>query len=308
MIFAMIFRGIFRKFPENINKTLIAARPLSARDSCNVLCLFGFGVVDKKMLYTICKYTKKVIFVRIIMNRKRILIVMAAGSGVRMGATVPKQFLDLGGVPILRRTIEAFISVVPDIKVVTVLPGDHIAFWKDYCLVSDFNCPQTLVPGGFTRFHSVRNALKKVPDGAVVAIHDGVRPLLSPKLIGNMFERMDSGGVRALIPVIPSVDTLKVIDRVKDADGNEILVSPEGENVDRSRIFGAQTPQMFLSEDIKSAYSQAFDTAFTDDASVARKKGIPLSFCAGERYNFKLTSPEDLALARLIISSSSRTR
>ena len=123
-----------------------------------------------------------------------------------------------------------------------------------------------------------------------------------------MFERMDSGGVRALIPVIPSVDTLKVIDRVKDADGNEILVSPgRGENVDRSRIFGAQTPQMFLSEDIKSAYSQAFDTAFTDDASVARK-GIPLSFCAGERYNFKLTSPEDLALARLIISSSSRTR
>lgn len=209
------------------------------------------------------------------MNRKRILIVMAAGSGVRMGATVPKQFLDLGGVPILRRTIEAFISVVPDIKVVTVLPGDYIAFWKDYCLVSDFNCPQTLVPGGFTRFHSVRNALKKVPDGAVVAIHDGVRPLLSPKLIGNMFERMDSGGVRALVPVIPSVDTLKVIDRVKDADGNEILVSPEGENVDRSRIFGAQTPQMFLSEDIKSAYSQAFDTAFTDDASVARKKEYP---------------------------------
>ena len=150
--------------------------------------------------------------------------------------------------------------------------------------------------------------MKKVPDGAVVAIHDGVRPLLSPKLIGNMFERMDSGGVRALIPVIPSVDTLKVIDRVKDADGNEILVSPEGENVDRSRIFGAQTPQMFLSEDIKSAYSQAFATAFTDDASVARKKAIPLSCCAGERYNFKLTSPEDLALARLIISSSSRTR
>ena len=231
---------------------------------------------------------------------------MAAGSGVRMGATVPKQFLDLGGVPILRRTIEAFVSAVPDIKVVTVLPEDHIPFWKEYCLSSGFNCPQTLVSGGFTRFHSVRNALKKVPDGAIVAIHDGVRPLLSAELIRNMFARMDSGGVRALIPVIPSVDTLKVIDRVKD--GNEVMVSPEGEVVDRSRIFGAQTPQMFLSEDIKSAYSQAFDTAFTDDASVARKKGIPLSFCDGERYNFKLTSPEDLSLARLIISSSSRTR
>ena len=161
------------------------------------------------------------------MNRNKILIVMAAGSGVRMGATVPKQFLDLGGVPILRRTIEAFVSAVPDIKVVTVLPEDHIPFWKEYCLSSGFNCPQTLVSGGFTRFHSVRNALKKVPDGAIVAIHDGVRPLLSAELIRNMFARMDSGGVRALIPVIPSVDTLKVIDRVKDQDGNEVMVSPE---------------------------------------------------------------------------------
>lgn len=242
------------------------------------------------------------------MSRKKILIVMAAGSGARMGASVPKQFLDLGGVPILRRTIEAFISAVPGIKVVTVLPEDHIPFWKDYCLSSDFGCPQTLVPGGFTRFHSVRNALRKVPEGAVVAIHDGVRPLVSLDLIRNMCERMDSGSVRALIPVVPSVDTLKVIDRVKDSDGNEVLVSPEGEDVDRSRIFGAQTPQMFLSEDIKAAYAQPFDTAFTDDASVARAKGIPLSFCFGERYNFKLTSPEDLSLARLIISSSCQSR
>lgn len=242
------------------------------------------------------------------MSRNKILIVMAAGSGVRMGASVPKQFLDLGGVPILRRTIEAFLSAVPDIKVVTVLPEDHLSFWKEYCLSSNFNCPQTLIPGGFTRFHSVRNALKKVPDGTVVAIHDGVRPLLSAGLIRNMFARMDSGDIRSLIPVIPSVDTLKVIDRVKDTDGNETLVSPEGEEVDRSRIFGAQTPQMFLSEDIKSAYSQAFDTAFTDDASVARKKGIPLSFCLGERYNFKITSPEDLSLARLIISSCPQKR
>lgn len=242
------------------------------------------------------------------MSRKKYLIVMAAGSGVRMGTSVPKQFLDLGGVPILRRTIEAFTSAVPEIKVVTVLPEDHIPFWKDYCLSSGFGCPQTLVSGGFTRFHSVRNAVRKVPDGAIVAIHDGVRPLISSSMIRNMFERMDSGSVRALIPVIPSVDTLKVIDRVKDSEGNEVLVSAEGENVDRSRIFGAQTPQMFLSEDIKSAYSQPFDTAFTDDASVARKKGIPLSFCAGERYNFKLTTPEDLSLARLIISSSSPAR
>lgn len=238
------------------------------------------------------------------MSRKKILIVMAAGSGVRMGSGVPKQFLDLGGVPILRRTIETFISAEPGVKVVTVLPEAHLSFWKEYCLSSGFNCPQSLVVGGFTRFHSVRNALARVPDGAVVAIHDGVRPLLSARLVSTMFDRMSGGGVRALIPVVPSVDTLKVIDRVKGRDGVETMVSPEGEEVDRSRIFAAQTPQMFLSEDIKSAYSQAFDTAFTDDASVARKKGIPLTFCYGEKYNFKLTSPEDLSLARMIISSS----
>ena len=233
---------------------------------------------------------------------------MAAGSGVRMGASVPKQFLDLGGVPILRRTIETFVKAVPDIKVIIVLPKDHISFWKEYCVSSDFTCPQTLVMGGFTRFHSVRNALEKVPEGTIVAIHDGVRPLVSTKMIQDMFARMESGEARSLIPVVPSVDTLKVLDKVKDEEGTVSLVSAEGESVDRSRIFGAQTPQMFLSEDIKEAYSQPFDTAFTDDASVAMKKRIPLSFCEGERYNFKLTSPEDLDLARLIISSSSRNR
>ena len=240
------------------------------------------------------------------MGRKKILIVMAAGNGVRMGASVPKQFLDLCGEPILRRTIEKFVQAVPDIKVVTVLPKEHLQFWKEYCVSSGFSYPQALVSGGFTRFHSVRNALAKVPAGAIVAIHDGVRPMLSAELIRNMFARMEAEGLRSLIPVIPSVDTLKVLDKVRTEGGPDVLVPVVGETADRSRIFGAQTPQMFVSEDIKEAYSQAFDTAFTDDASVAAKKGIPLSFCEGERWNFKLTSPEDLALARLIISSSCR--
>ena len=240
------------------------------------------------------------------MNRdSKILIVMAAGSGTRMGASLPKQFLDLGGKPILRRTIETFVAAVPDLKVVTVLPKEHLAYWKEYCLANDFTCPQLLVAGGITRFHSVRNALGRIPDGAIVAIHDGVRPLVSSGLVRNMFSRMAEGSIRALIPVVPSVDTLKVLDRVEDPLGGTRLVD-SGEDVDRARIFGAQTPQMFMSEDIRAAYSQAFDTSFTDDASVARKKGIPLSFCEGERYNFKLTSPEDLALARMLISSLAR--
>ena len=113
-----------------------------------------------------------------------------------------------------------------------------------------------------------------------------------------MFSKMERGKIHALIPVVPSVDTLKVLDRTVSGE-----LTDSGEGIDRSRVFGAQTPQLFLSGDIKAAYSQAFDTSFTDDASVASKKGIPLSFCDGERYNFKLTSPEDLALARMIISS-----
>ena len=172
-----------------------------------------------------------------------------------------------------------------------------MAWWRRYCRDRNFNCPQRLVPGGFTRFHSVKNALEYVPDGAVVAVHDAVRPLLSVDLIRTMFERMDT--VRALIPVVPSVDTLAVLD--KDSDGT---LRDSGENVDRSRIYGAQTPQIFLSEDLKIAYNQGFDLSFTDDASVVRRYGVPLSYIAGERNNIKLTTPEDLSLAEAILQVS----
>ena len=231
------------------------------------------------------------------MERKKYLVVTAGGSGVRMGSALPKQFLELGGRAVLQRTIERFLEACPDIKVITVLPEAHMGWWRLYCRDRNFLCPQRLVPGGFTRFHSVKNALAFVPDGAVVAVHDAVRPLLTSALIRLMFERMDTA--RALIPVVPSVDTLAVLD--KDPDGT---LRDSGEEVDRSRIFGAQTPQMFRSEDLKAAYGQGFDPAFTDDASVARRYGVPLSYVAGERNNIKLTTPEDLALAEAILQIS----
>ena len=231
------------------------------------------------------------------MERKKYLVVTAGGSGTRMGSELPKQFLDLGGRAVLQMTLERFMDACPDIKVITVLPEAHIAWWRRYCRDRNFNCPQRLVPGGFTRFHSVKNALDFVPDGVVVAVHDAVRPLLSTALIRTMFGRMET--VRALIPVVPSVDTLTVLD--KDPDGT---LRDSGEEVDRSRIYGAQTPQMFRSEDLKAAYGQGFDLSFTDDASVARKYGIPLSYIAGERNNIKLTTPEDLSLAEAILRIS----
>jgi 2-C-methyl-D-erythritol 4-phosphate cytidylyltransferase len=231
------------------------------------------------------------------MQRKKYLIVTAGGSGSRMGASVPKQFLLLQGRAILQMTIERFCEACPDIQVVTVLPEAHLAGWRRYCRERNFNCPQRLVQGGFTRFHSVKNALAFIPDGALVAVHDGVRPLVSADLIRTMFERMETA--RALIPVIPCVDTLKVLEKGPDGELRTV-----DEEVDRSRIFGAQTPQIFRSEDLKAAYGQGFDTAFTDDASVARRYGIPLSYIAGERNNIKLTTPEDLALAEAILHLS----
>ena len=232
------------------------------------------------------------------MERKKYLVVMAAGHGVRMGSALPKQFIELGGKPILQRTIECFVRAVPDVKVVTVLPKEYMQGWKDLCTRNNFYYPQILIEGGITRFHSVRNALKKVPDGAVVAIQDGVRPLLTPEFAARMFERMDS--CRALIPVLPSTDTLKALRRVRDAAGEETLETIPDVVLDRETVFRAQTPQMFLSEELKAAYGQAYDTAFTDDASVASAYGIPLTFCEGERFNIKLTTPEDLELAKAI--------
>ena len=228
------------------------------------------------------------------MEKKFYLIATAGGHGSRMGGPVPKQFLTLDGKAILHLTLEKFIRAIPGIKIITVLPEECMSQWREYCIVNNFHYPQTLVSGGITRFHSVRAALAKVPDGAVVAIQDGVRPLISEALIVKMFQSMEE--VRALIPVMPATDTLKVLE--KDSEG---VLHETSETLDRTKVFGAQTPQIFLSGEIKKAYSQAYDTAFTDDASVAAAYGIPLSFIEGEKTNLKITTPEDLLLAEAIL-------
>ncbi len=220
---------------------------------------------------------------------------MAAGSGTRMGARMPKQFLELGGRAVLQRTMEVFREACPDISIVTVLPKEHMDYWKNYCLEHNFICPQILVSGGITRFHSVRNALERIPAGAVVAVHDGVRPLVTPKLVRDMFNKAET--VPALIPVTPCVETIKVLE-MKNGE----LSSIPGATADRSVLYGAQTPQIFHSEIIKDAYSMAYDTSFTDDASVVAKYGKSLSYIIGERLNIKITTVEDLELAEAVLS------
>lgn len=229
------------------------------------------------------------------MHRKKFVVIMAAGSGSRMGSSRPKQFLELGDKMILQRTMEIFLEACPDISVVAVLPEDYICFWREHCLEQNFICPQVIVPGGITRFHSVRNALGKVPDGALVAVHDGVRPLVTPALVRTMFEKAES--VPALVPVVPCIDTMKVLKK----DGEE-LRTVEGAVADRSLLYAAQTPQIFHSEVLKKAYSLPYDTSFTDDASVVLMYGKSLSYIQGERLNMKITTQEDLLLAEAVLA------
>jgi len=221
------------------------------------------------------------------MKRKFYCIFVAGGSGTRMGSDIPKQFLKLDGQTILQRTIERFIIAAPDLKVITVLPESHFDTWKEICSAGSLDIPQILVRGGVSRFHSVKNALEKVPDGAIVSIHDGVRPIVPVGLIRTMRARMEE--CPALIPVLPVVDSL----RSKD---------PSVPSPDRSKVVAVQTPQMFHSEVIKDAYRLPYSTSFTDDASVAEANKIPVSFIEGDRFNIKITTPEDLRCAELYLS------
>ena len=223
---------------------------------------------------------------------------MAAGRGTRMGGSLPKQFMEMNGKAILHHTVEKFESALPDVKMVIVLPSNCIGIWKDYCILHNLDLPQTIVEGGFTRFHSVKNALAQIPDHAIVAVHDGVRPLVSVGLIRKMFAEADASEASGLIPVLPMVDTLKALE--KDSEG--VLHTIPDKVVDRSRVYAAQTPQIFKSEIIKKAYDVPYRESFTDDASVVENYGGKLEFCEGERFNIKITRPEDLKLAKTLMS------
>ena len=229
------------------------------------------------------------------MGRQKYIIVMAGGSGRRMGGDTPKQFLEIKGKAILHRTLQKFIDAFPDIRIITVLPSDHIPYWKKYCIEHNFFYPQSIVPGGITRFHSVKNGLEKVPEGALVGVHDGVRPLVSVDLIRTTFGKAESH--KAVIPILPCTDTLKAVAAKKNASGEEYYETIPDLQFDRSIMFGAQTPQVFYSELLKDAYNQAYATSFTDDASVVAARGSAIFYTKGERLNLKITTPDDMLIA-----------
>lgn len=206
---------------------------------------------------------------------------------MRMGSEMPKQFLEIGGKPILRHTVERFLSAVEDLEIILVIHPDFRQYWKDYNRACDFLDRYILAEGGITRFHSVQNALKYVQDGSIVAIHDAVRPIVGTELIRRLFAEAETWP--AVIPAVPVVDSLREI----SGDSS----SP----VDRSRFVCVQTPQVFQADVLKAAYRQAYSQVFTDDASVVEAYGCQVRLVPGEKTNIKITTREDLSLASALL-------
>jgi 2-C-methyl-D-erythritol 4-phosphate cytidylyltransferase len=219
-------------------------------------------------------------------GEKRVgVVIVAGGSGSRMGAAVPKQFLKVGGEYILVRTIRALEPYAQEI--VVVLPEGEMARWREIALERGLDGERCRVcAGGASRFESVRNGLARLGECDLVAIHDGVRPLLSARMIERGLECAATYG--AAIPVVDAVDSFRM-----EREG-ELKV------VDRSRLKAVQTPQIFAAEVLKEAYSAEPNPLFTDDATVVELSGVGLAYYEGERRNIKITTPEDLIVAEAL--------
>ncbi len=204
-----------------------------------------------------------------------------------MQSSLPKQFLLLGGEPVVARTINTFAEALPGAEIVVVLPEEHIALWRNLAARFDV-AVHKCVAGGKERFHSVKAGIEALSEDVTsIFIHDGVRALISKKLIIRAALAVDEN--EAVIPVVDVVDSYR---RVTDS-GSEIMP--------RSELRIVQTPQVFRSETLRRAYQQEFDTAFTDDASVVERMGVAITLIEGERTNLKLTTPEDMEWAEWLL-------
>lgn len=220
------------------------------------------------------------------MNKQKIAIIVAGGKGERMNADIPKQFLEIQGKPILMHTLSVFEHFDPQMPLILVLPSYQIEFWNQLCKKHEFSIKHQIVSGGSTRFESVKNGLSAVESPALVAVHDGVRPLVSLETLARCFDV--AGEFNAVIPVVDSVDSIRQI----TVDGNQ--------SVDRNLFKLVQTPQVFDAKLLKKAYEQEFSSLFTDDASVVEALGEKVQLVEGNRENLKITTEIDLAFAEII--------
>ena len=225
---------------------------------------------------------------------KRGVIIVAGGSGRRMGGALPKQFMMLDNEPILARSINRMHEALPAAEIVVVLPEEHVELWKN--LAARFDVARHKIAlGGKERFHSVKNGLAALSDEvAIVGIHDAVRPLASKKLIIKLF--LEAENNTAVIPVVAPIDSYRIV----EGDNSRII--------DRSALRMVQTPQVFQAEALRKAYEQPFSSTFTDDASVMEAAGHKVTLVEGERENIKITTPSDMLIAEAIINAESETQ
>ena len=214
---------------------------------------------------------------------KKVALIVAGGKGLRMNSDTPKQFLLLKETPVLMHTLEKFSHLN---EIILVLPKIQIECWNTLCKEYKFSIPHTTVEGGETRFHSVKNGLDRVDNNSLVAIHDGVRPLISTKLIDNLINETKNG--IGVIPVVPVKNSIRKVN------------AKISTHVDRTNLYNVQTPQCFLSDDIKNAYTQEYSKKFTDDASVFESNGGNIKTIIGEERNLKITTKEDLKIASIL--------
>ena len=217
---------------------------------------------------------------------KKYVIIVAGGAGKRMNSVVPKQFLLLAGKPVLMHTIEKFYCYNNDIQIIAVLPNEQIDFWKTLCKKHKFTIPHKFTAGGASRFHSVKNGLNLVKTPSLVAVHDGVRPLVSVETIIRSFDAAEK--FDAAIPVVSPVDSLRQV-----SDNKNIAI-------DRSDYRIVQTPQVFNAKLLKNAYLQDFDKKFTDDATVVEATGKAIYLTEGNPENIKITTEMDLRFCDFI--------
>ena len=223
----------------------------------------------------------------LVKNMKKYIIIVAGGKGLRMGGEIPKQFLPIGGKPVLMRTMEAFHAYDAEIQIVLVLPVAQQAYWKELCDQYAFTLPYRLADGGETRFHSVKNGLDPIPtdEEALVGVHDGVRPFVSAEVIARCYA--EAARTEAVVPVTDVVETVR---HLEDGGGST--------TVNRDEYKLVQTPQVFSLALLKKAYAQPYIPAFTDDASVVEALGHEVTLVQGNRENIKITTPFDLVVGR----------
>lgn len=219
---------------------------------------------------------------------KRYAIIVAGGSGKRMGSIVPKQFLQLAGKPVLMHTIEVFRNYDKDMKIIVVLPESQMEHWKNLCEEFRFDVLHSVAVGGASRFESVKNGLALVDEDGIVGVHDGVRPLVRFDTVNRCY--IEASAYGSAIPVCDSKESVRIVE-----DGRSRAV-------DRTTIRMVQTPQVFRSRMLKDAYRQDFSPFFTDDASVVEKAGHVVHLVNGNKENIKITTPDDLVYAEALLA------